>query len=222
MPVQRRSGEYHAYDMPGRTDLATGAIERVALFAPVPAVTCARSYETQPAVSTWLPPRPLVEPGFNDSTGPQPVSAVVEFENTEAAGLGRPLPEGRVRMFDGDEFLGESSLAHTPVGADIRMEVGTAFDLTAERGRMRFDVDRAARTMTESFQVTLANAGDEDATITVVEPMSRWSDWTITDSSVPATKRDAQHAEFAVAVPAGGETVLQYTVRYRWPAGVRP
>ena len=221
MPVERRSAEYHAYDLPGRTDLANGGIERVALFAPVPAVDCERRYETQPALQPWLPPRPLVEPGFNDSTGTQPVAAVVEFANTEDAGLGRALPEGRVRMFDGEAFLGESSLAHTPKGADIRLEVGTAFDLTAERERMRFDLDRAGRTMTESFQVTLANAGDEDATIIVTEPMPRWSDWEVTTSSVPATRRDAQHAEFEVTVPADGETVLTYTVRYRWPAGMR-
>ena len=104
---------------------------------------------------------------------------------------------------------------------DIRLEVGTAFDLSAERERMRFDLDRAGRTMTESFQVTLANAGDEDATIIVTEPMPRWSDWEVTTSSVPATRRDAQHAEFEVPVPADGETVLTYTVRYRWPAGMR-
>ena len=222
MPLQRRSGEYHAYDLPERTDLADGAIERVALFAPVRAVTCERSYETRPAISIWLPPRPLIEPGYNDSTGRQPVASVVEFENSEQAGLGRPLPEGRVRMFDGEEFLGESSLPHTPAGTEIRMEVGTAFDLTAERERIRFNVDRAGRTMTESFEITLANASDDDVTITVVEPMPRWSGWDITASTVPATRRDAQHAEFEVPVPAGGETVLAYTVRYQWPAGMRP
>ena len=221
MPAQRRSGEYHAYDLPERTDLADGAIERVALFAPVPAVTCERSYETQPALSVWLPQRPVIEPGFNSSTGRQPVASVVEFDNSEQAGLGRALPEGRVRMFDGEDFLGESSIGHTPAGADIRMEVGTAFDLSAERERMRFDVDRGARTMTESFQITLSNASDEDVTIVVAEPMPRWGDWDITASSVPGTRRDAQHAEFEVAVPAEGETVLTYTVRYQWPAGMR-
>lgn len=221
MPVQRRSGEYHAYDLPGRTDLANGTIERVALFAPVPAVTCERSHETRPAMSIWEPPHPLTEPGYNGSTGRQPVAAVVEFANTEDAGLGRALPEGRVRVFDGDAFLGESALSHTPSGADIRLEVGTAFDLTADRQRTRFNVDRAGRRMTEVFEVTLANATGEDATITVVEPMPRWSDWEVTSSSVPATRRDAQHAEFEVPVPARGETVLSYTVTYRWPAGMR-
>lgn len=221
MPVQRRSGEYHAYDMPGRTDLADGAIERVALFAPVPAVACGRSHETRPAMSIWEPPRPIIEPGYNGSTGQQPVAAVVEFENTRASGLGRPLPEGRVRVFDGDAFLGESALSHTPEGADIRLEVGTAFDLTATRTRTQFNLDRAGRNMTEVFEVTLANATDEAATIKVVEPMPRWSDWDIMSSSVPARQRDAQHAEFQVEVPAKGETVLTYTVRYRWPAGMR-
>ena len=76
--------------------------------------------------------------------------------------------------------------------------------------------------MTEAFTVTLRNARERDATVTVVEPMGRWNDWSITSSSVPAKKRDAQHAGFEVVVPAGGEAVLAYTVRYRWPAGVRP
>lgn len=221
MPVQRRSGEYHAYDLPGRTDLANGSIERVALFAPVPAVACTRSHETRPAMSIWEPPQPLIDPGYNGGTGPQPVSAVVEFSNTEEAGLGRALPEGRVRVFDGEAFLGESALSHTPSGADLRLEVGTAFDLTADRQRIRFAVDRAGRTMTEVFEITLGNATDEQATVTVVEPMPRWSDWEVTASSVPATRRDAQHAEFSVPVPANGEAVLSYTVRYRWPAGMR-
>ena len=222
MPVQRRSGEYHAYDMPGRTDLADGSIERVALFAPVQAVDCTRSYETHPAVSTWPQPRARIDPGFNNSTGPQPVTAVVAFDNSEQAGLGRALPEGRVRMFDGEDFLGESSLPHTPVGTDILLEVGRSFDLTAERERQSFRVDQAARTMTEAFRVTLANATDADATIHVREPMPRWSDWDIIDSSVPGTRSDAQNALFEVLVPANGEALLDYTVRYRWPASANP
>ena len=41
----------------------------------------------------------------------------------------------------------------------------------------------------------------------MVEPLPRWTDWQVTASSVPARKRDAQHAKFTVKVPAGGEAV---------------
>lgn len=218
----RRSGEYHAYPIPGRTTLDDASLERVPLFAPLAAIACERGYETGSTGDTWVPPQPIASPGFGGTTGPQPVRATVNLANTKASGLGRPLPAGRVRAFDGGDFLGESQLGHTPEGQDIRLEVGTAFDLTAERERNSFQLDRAGRQMTESFTITLRNARDDAATITVVEPMSRWSDWTISSSSVPPAKRDAQHAEFEVEVPAGGETVLTYVVRYRWPAGVRP
>src|SRR3546814_7992853 len=84
---------------------------------------------------TGVPPQPMASPGFGGTTGPQPVRATVNLANTKASGLGRPLPAGRVRAFDGGDFIGESQLGHTPEGQDIRLEVGTAFDLTAERER---------------------------------------------------------------------------------------
>jgi hypothetical protein len=221
-PQARVSGDYYAYPIPAKTTLADGAIERVPLFARLPAVQCERAYETAPQTDVWQPPQPLIDPGYNNETGPQPVKATVSFANAKASGLGRPLPAGRVRVFDGGDFLGEAQLAHTPDGSDIHLEVGTTFDLTAERERKAFNVDRAGRNMTESFAVALGNAKKTDAIVTVVEPLPRWSDWEIVASSVPANKRDARHAEFAVPVPAGGEAVLTYTVRYRWPQGMRP
>lgn len=222
MPEARVSGEYYAYPIPTKATLVDGAIERVPLFAPQTAVTCTRAYETTPESNVWQPPRPLLAPSQNDSSGPQPIKATVSLDNSETAGLGRPLPTGRVRLFDGDDFLGESQLAHTPEGAKLHLEVGTAFDLTAERTRKSFNVDRAGRNMTESFAITLRNAKDKAATITVVEPLPRWSDWQVVDSSSPASKRDAQHAQFEVSVPAKGETTLTYTARYRWPQDVKP
>lgn len=222
MPQERTSGEYHAYELPGVFEVANGSTERVPLFARLSGVACERAYETTPEMGLWEPPQPLIEPGYNNQTGPQPVKATVSVDNDKASGLDRALPAGRVRVFDGRDFLGESMLAHTPKGAEIRLEVGTVFDLTAERERSAFRVDRAGRTMTESFAITLKNAKDADATVVVVEPIPRWSDWEIIASSVPAKKRDAQRAEFKVQVPAGGEARLSYTARYRWAAGIRP
>src|SRR3546814_20513502 len=122
---------------------------------------------------TGVPPQPMASPGFGGTTGPQPVRATVNLANTKASGLGRPLPAGRVRAFDGGDFIGESQLGHTPEGQDIRLEVGTAFDLTAERERNSFQLDRAGRQMTEPFTITLRHERDDAATTTVVHPAGR-------------------------------------------------
>ena len=218
----RRSGEYYAYPIPARTTLVDASIERVPLFPALPGVACERGYRTRPATDAWIPPRPLVAPGYNNESGAQPVTTAVTFSNTRESGLGRPLPAGRVRVFEGGDFLGESQLGHTPEGADIHLDVGVAFDLTAERERRSFRVDLAGHNMTESIAVTVRNAKDTPVTVIVDEPLPRWSDWEIVSSTVPGEKRDAQHAEFDLEVPARGERVLEYTVRYRWPAGMKP
>ena len=75
--------------------------------------------------------------------------------------------------------------------------------------------------MTEKVRVTVRNAKPQAAAVDVVEPLPRWSDWEIVESTVAAEKRDAQTAVFAVGVPADGERVLEYTVRYRWAPDIR-
>lgn len=222
MPSVRQSGEYHAYELPQALTIANGVIERVPLFAQLPAVACERAYTVGQEVDAWIPPRPLVEPTHRGQTGTLPVTATVSVRNAAESGLGKPLPAGRVRVFDGDDFLGESMLSHTPAGADITLEVGKPFDLRAEREATDFRLDRAGRTITESFAITLSNAKDTPATIEVIESLPRWSDWDIVESSVKAVKKGANRVEFAVLVPAKGETVLTYTVRYRWTEGDKP
>ena len=59
------------------------------------------------------------------------------------------------------------------------------------------------------------------ATVHVVETLSRWNDWEIVSSTVPAEKRDAQTASFALPVPAEGTAQVTYTVRYRWAPDVQ-
>lgn len=222
LPAERASGEYHAYVIPNHARLTHGATERIALFARRPAIACERAYVVEAGSAEWQPPKPLLEPGFRGETGTLPVTATVSLHNTTAAGLGQPLPAGRVRMFDGNDFLGESQLEHTAAGTEIRLEVGKAFDLGAERESSDFRLDRSGRTLTESFAIILGNAKPTAVTIRVIETLPRWSDWEIIASNLPSTKKDARHAEFDVPVPAGGETRLTYTVRYRWTKDMNP
>lgn len=221
-PTRRTAGEYHAYEIPNPTRVTHGATERIALFAQRPAITCERAYVVDASSPDWQPPQPMLDPGFRGATGTLPVTATVSLQNTQAAGLGQPLPAGRVRVFDGSDFLGESRLDHIAVGAEIRLEVGKAFDLGAERESSDFRLDRSGRTLTESFAITLKNAKPTAVSVRVIEPLPRWSDWEVVASSLPSTKKDARHAEFSVPVTAGGETRLTYTVRYRWAKDMNP
>lgn len=222
MPVERAAGEYHAYDLPQTVTLANGSTERIALFPRNGAVACERIYAFASADNDWQPPTPLIDRDYHGQIGDLPVVSKVEFSNDKASGLGLPLPAGRVRVFDGSDFLGESALGHTPANAQIKLELGKVFDLSGKREATAFKLDRTGRTITESFAITLKNAKKHPATVRVTEPLPRWADWEIVSSSLPSKKKDARHAEFDVAVPADGETKLTYTVRYRWPQDVKP
>ena len=219
-PSPQASGEYHAYRLPGSSSLPQGSVQRLPLVDRAQGVTCERRYETRAEFGDWRPPQPMIDANFNSPSGEQPVVASLRFRNAAQDGLGIPLPAGRVRVFDGGDLLGEANLGHTPANAEVSLALGTVFDLSAERTRESFRVDRAGREMEERISVLVRNAKAEAATVRVVEPLPRWSDWDIVSSTVPAARKDAQSATFDLAVPAGGEARITYTVRYRWASDV--
>lgn len=220
-PEPQASGEYHAYRIPGRIDLPDGSIQRVPLMAEAKGASCERRYETRSPAGWWSPPQPLVQQNLA-APGAQPVEVRLAFTNDRRSGLGQPLPAGRVRVFEADgALLGEASLGHTAAGSPVELSLGTVFDLNADRRQASFSLDRSGRTLTESFEVVLRNAKPEAATVRVLEVMPRWTDWEITEASGRWTQVDGQSARFDVAVPAGGEATLRYTVRYRWAPDVR-
>jgi hypothetical protein len=216
------AGDYHSYRLPARTDLADGSVQRVALLDPVSKAACIRRYTTRAGMGWWSPPQPLWDRMIHGD-GEQPVLTTLEFENDKATGLGVALPAGRVRVSEADgDLVGEAQIGHSPAGKKIELELGSAFDLRVERKQSDFTLDRSARVMTETFEITLHNGGKDAKTIRVVEVLPRWSAWEIVASSSPWEKSDAQTITFDVPVPASGKTVLTYTVRYRWPASVNP
>ena len=88
---------------------------------------------------TMLEPRAIkVTPRYLYRGGAPGVAVQLVLENTSASGLGVPLPGGRVRIYEPDpgqalQFTGETRIAHTAEGEKLTLEVGTAFDLAAER-----------------------------------------------------------------------------------------
>lgn len=168
----------------------------------------------------WGYYQPLDDPSYGTASSKK-VMVMLEFENSEEAGLGIPLPKGTLRVFkkdvDGSTLLiGEDAIDHTPKDEQVRLYVGDAFDIVGERVQTDFKVDYDDDWMKESYEITLRNHKDEDVEVRVVEHMFRWSEWKIVDASHEFTKTDAQTIEFRVPVEANGETTVTYTVRYDW------
>jgi hypothetical protein len=145
-----------------------------------------------------------------------------EFENSEANGLGQPLPKGRTRFYRRDEadgrleFTGENTIDHTPKNETVRIYTGDAFDLVGERTRTDYVLSNRNDSMEETFQIKLRNRKSGPVEVRVAERLYRGVNWEIVQQSHDFTKTDAQGIEFRVNVPADGETVVTYRVRYNW------
>jgi hypothetical protein len=148
----------------------------------------------------------------------QKVGVFLDFENAEKNKLGMPLPKGVVRVYKADksgakQFVGEDSIDHTPRDERVRIKMGEAFDVVADRKQMEWRA--LGNCVSEStWQIELRNHKDEAVKVEVREPAS--GDFTILESSHPATKEDANTFTFDVDVPKRGKTLVKYRVRVRW------
>jgi hypothetical protein len=135
------------------------------------------------------------------------------------------LPSGTARIYEPDaegrlQLVGEASTDHTAAGEELRLNAGTAFDITARRVQTSYTTSQEGRganprtVAVADYRVTLSNAKDEAATVVVEE--RRAGEWRIEQSSVPAEKVSSTITRFRVNVPARGEAELTYRVWARW------
>jgi hypothetical protein len=221
-PEPQASGEYQAYKLPNAGSLPQGSVQRLPLVNPAENIACERRYETSFNMGDWMPPYPIIDANYGAGEDQElPVLASLRFKNSKATGLGVPLPAGRVRMFDGKDFLGEANLNHTAANQEVVLQIGNVFDLKSKRTREDFQIDRDGRTMVERVSIKLNNAKKQAVTVRITERLPRWSTWEMQSSSVPFEKRNAQTVSFDVPIPAEQETTLTYTVRYRWAPDIK-
>lgn len=196
---EREIFEYHLYEIKRPTTLQDSQVKQVS-FVPNTKV---------PVVKEFV---------YYGQRGGSKVSVELIFDNSEKSGLGIALPAGVVRVFQddgrgGSEFVGEDRIDHTPRNEEVRVSVGNAFDVVAERKVLanRRISDRANE---QQIEIELRNRKDTEVTVRVVERLS--GDWTVLSETHPHRREDAYTAEWKIAVPADGEVKLQYTARWKW------
>lgn len=150
------------------------------------------------------------------------VSVFVEFQN-KGEGLGIPLPKGVIRVYKKDaqsnaQFVGEDQISHTPKNESIRLKLGDAFDVTADKKQTDFQklagTGRSSNIFESAYEIVLKNAKSESVTVVVREPVP--GDWTMISESQPHTKATSGIAEWKVTVPADGKIALTYRVRVKY------
>lgn len=147
----------------------------------------------------------------------------IEFDNTKTAGLGLPLPQGTMRVYKQDgagrtQFVGEDGISHTPSNEIIRLKLGEAFDVTADKRQMDFrklpPSAKGVALFESAFDIVLKNAKQEAITVTVQEPIP--GDWKMLQESHPHTKAASNIAAWKIQVPAAGQTTLSYRVQVKY------
>ena len=158
--------------------------------------------------------------GYNNPGQPikEKVGVYMQFRNSQQNKLGMPLPAGTVRLYKKDDkgnqqFIGEDRIDHTPKDEDVRVKVGDAFDIVAERKQTDYKV--IARNVYEyAYEIKIRNHKDGAVNVIVNEPIG--GDWEMVSSSFEAKKTAAFAAQFNVPVAKDGEATLSYRVRVRY------
>jgi len=146
------------------------------------------------------------------------VGVYLDIENKENNHLGIPLPKGIVRVYKADksgakQFIGEDQIDHTPRDEKLRIKMGEAFDVVADRKQMEWKPFGSC--VSESaWEISVRNHKDEAAEVEIYEPAG--GDWEIIQSNFTANKKDQWTFTFDVKVPAKGEQKVKYKIRVRW------
>ncbi len=148
----------------------------------------------------------------------QKLGIYVEFENKKQHNLGMPIPKGVVRVYKADsskaqQFVGEDYVDHTAEDEKIRIKLGEAFDVVADRKQVSWNT-LGMCSSESTWQIDIRNHKKQAEEVHVIEPAG--GDWEVSQNSHPFVKEDAQTFRFVLKVPAKGKVTVKYKIRTRW------
>ena len=199
--------EYHIYDLQRRTTIKDKQTKQINLLEATGVridkellVYGIRSYFTRQ---------------YRGKNPKQPVNVFIKFKNSKENNLGMPLPAGIMRLYKEDDdgsqqFIGEDRIEHTPKDEEVKLKIGEAFDVVAER--FQTDYRRISTRLHESeWEITLRNHKDEEIKVGVVEPV--FGNWRVISNTHPYRKVDAFTIRFDVKIPKDEEVKIKYRVK---------
>lgn len=203
--------EYHLYTLQRKTTIKNNETKQISLLS-------AADFGIKKELV--INGQPYYFQGYNNPGEPikEKVGVYVSFKNGKENGLGQPLPAGIVRVYKADstgaqQFVGEDRIDHTPKDEAVKIKLGDAFDVVAERKQTDYK-NIARRVFEYAYEIRIRNHKEDAVNVIVNEPIG--GDWEIISSSFPAEKTAAFAARFMVPVAKDGEAVLSYRVRVKY------
>jgi hypothetical protein len=234
---RERLGDFYLYPIEGRTTIANNQTKQVS-FLDVQGVPARKIYGRTVG---WMESEPQ----------PVPVSSQIAFSSSRDGGLGDALPAGMVRFYQRDrqgnpQFIGENGIGHTPMGSELTLATGDAFDIHAQAevesretitgaewersARYRViedgqvvrtvEAERPKTFYRTTMRYTLTNAKSAPVEVELVQAgLDRgwWgNDFRVTSEDVPGEQINADRRKFVIPVPANGRRVVRVTYETRY------
>lgn len=235
--ARERLGDFYLYPIAARTTVANAQTKQVS-FLDVQSVPARKVYAIG---AGWQQ---------NDDE-PQNVTSSIAFSTARDQGLGDALPAGTVRFYQRDsqgtaQFIGENGIGHTPIGSELSLVTGDAFDITVQteveqretitaaeweksaRYRVikdgvvtsQVEVERPKTFYRTTMRYKLTNAKDEPVSVEITQSgLNRgwWgNDYRIIAEDITGEQLNADRRKYVVPVPANGERVIRVTYETRY------
>lgn len=206
--AREQLGDFYLYPLGGRTTIAERQTKQVS-FLDVQAVPAKAGYAFE---NGWL----------GSSDGPRSARSVVTFSTSRSGGLGDALPAGTVRFYMKDasgapQFIGENSVGHTPMGSELALATGDAFDVKVkpvveQRERL------ASGKWRSHMRYDLSNAKAEPVTVELTQSGLDFylDDTRIVSESRTSSRLNSNATRWTVSVPANGTATVTAVFETRY------
>ncbi|HEY6813921.1 MAG TPA: DUF4139 domain-containing protein [Croceibacterium sp.] len=230
-------GDFYLYPIAERTTIANNQTKQVS-FLDVQGVPARKVYTREIG---WL----------SSDDQPVNVSSEIAFSSASQGGLGDALPSGTVRFYQRDrqgnpQFIGENQIGHTPMGSELSLSTGDAFDVfvqaevesrdkitsaeyersaryrVIENGEVTrtVETEQAVEYWRTTMRYTLTNAKPTPVEVELLQSgLDRgwWGrDFRVVSEDVAGTQLNADRRKYVISVPANGKREVRVTYETRY------
>ena len=205
---RERRGDFYLYPIGERTTIANAQTKQVS-FLDVGGAPARKAYEYRVG---WL----------QTIEQPESFATVLKFSTSAQGGLGDALPAGTIRVYLRDargapQFIGENAIGHTPMGSELAIKTGDAFDV-----KVKTTVEKREKLSNTRWRTTMKYALTNARPAAIIADLVQggldwvWMETRIVAESLKSERTSSDTTQWKVSVPANGSAEVTATFETRW------